>query len=98
MTAPGGTLLASVPFGRRANRGWFRVLDDADVQRLAGAPGWAAVRVRHFRATRDGWRECSSSDAAMAGYNEPHATGDRQTAPPWVAGAEAVALLELTRG
>lgn len=97
VTARGGTLLISVPFGARAHRGWFRVLDEADVRRLAAAPGWTDVCVRYFRSTREGWRECVASDAATAGYNEPIGGPDRHTAPAWVAGAEAVALLEMRR-
>ena len=31
VTGPGGVLLLSVPFGRRDDRGWFRILDAADL-------------------------------------------------------------------
>jgi SAM-dependent methyltransferase len=95
VTAPGGTLLLSVPFGQRSNRGWFRVLDAGEVEQLTSRPGWSKPSVRHFRAQRDGWRECSSVDAKDAGYNEPR--GGERTAPPYVAAAEAVALIEMTR-
>jgi hypothetical protein len=97
VTASGGSLLISVPFGARSNRGWFRILDEADVLRLVGAPGWTDARVRYFRSMREGWRECSASEASTAGYNEPKGSQAQHTAPPWVAGAEAVALLELRR-
>jgi SAM-dependent methyltransferase len=98
VTARGGTLLLSVPFGARSNRGWFRIFDEADVRHLAAVPGWSDARVRYFRAMREGWRECTAAEAATAGYNEPSGAADLQTAPPWVAGAEAVALLEAKRG
>lgn len=99
VTAPGGTALLSVPFGTRSNRGWLRVFDAEDIGDLTRSPGWRVERSRYFRSTREGWRECSMEDAGTAGYNDPHRlgrSGDR-TAPDWVAAAEAVALIELTR-
>jgi hypothetical protein len=95
VTAKGGTLLVSVPYGAKSNRGWFRIFDAADLETFTKAGGWANATVRIFRATRDGWRESAAGDAATAGYNEPR--GGQQSAPAWVFGAEAVALVELTR-
>jgi len=99
VTARGGTLLLSVPFGARSNRGWLRIFDEQDLARLLAAPGWTGARVRFFRAMRDGWRECSADEARTAGYNEaaPSAQAGSQTAPAWVAAAEAVALVEMSR-
>ena len=97
VTMRGGTLLLSVPFGARSDRGWFRVFDAADLDRLIATPGWTGARRRYFRALREGWRECAAEDARTAGYNEPASRPGQQTAPPWVAAAEAVALVELTR-
>ncbi len=97
VTASGGTLLLSVPFGARSNRGWFRIFDEADVGRLTGLAGWTDVRARYFRAYREGWRECAATDAATAGYNEPADRPGQQTAPPFVAAAEAVALVEMKK-
>lgn len=99
VTVPGGTALLSVPFGMRSNRGWLRVFDAEDLHGLTRSPGWRLEQARIFRATRDGWRECHMDDARGDGYNE-HLNRDRagiQTAPAWVAAAEAVALVELTR-
>lgn len=97
VTRQGGSLLLSVPFGKRANRGWFRVYDEADIRQLAASTGWREVSLRVFRATKDGWREVPPSSAADAGYNEPRGGPAVKTAPDWVSGAEAVALLELAR-
>jgi len=97
VTVPGGTLLVSVPFGARSNRGWFRVFDAEDLTRITGSPGWANARLRYFRQTTDGWREGSAEHARSAGYNEPRNRPGQQTAPAWVSGAEAVALVEMTR-
>jgi SAM-dependent methyltransferase len=95
VTRRGGTLLLSVPYGARSNRGWFRIFDADELQQLIARPGWKDRRVRYFRAVRDGWRECQASEASDAGYNEPR--GGQRTAPPFVAAAEAVALVEMTR-
>jgi SAM-dependent methyltransferase len=99
VTAPGGTALLSMPFGKRANRGWLRVFDAEDLDALTRSSGWRVARTRFFRATRDGWRECSMDDARTAGFNDPGRRGrpGAETAPAWVAAAEAVALLELTK-
>lgn len=98
VTKKGGTLLLSVPFGTRSHRGWFRIFDTEDLEALITVPGWQNVRTRFFRATRDGWRESSAVDAESAGYNEPPGRPGQRTAPRWVAAAEAVALVEMTRG
>lgn len=97
VTARGGSLLLSVPFGARSNRGWFRIFDALDLEPLLSLPGWGNVRTRFFRATRDGWRESSAQEAQTAGYNEPPDRNGMRTAPPWVAAAEAVALVEMVR-
>jgi hypothetical protein len=97
VTRRGGTLLVSVPFGTRSNRGWFRIFDSDDVAALTSVPGWGGPKIRVFRSTSDGWRECPAEDAAKAGYNEPASRMGQRNAPSWVEGAEAVALIELTR-
>jgi hypothetical protein len=96
VTRAGGTLLLSVPFGARSNRGWFRIFDREDLERLTSVPGWRSNGPRIFRAGSEGWRETLLDAAADAGYNEPLGHGSR-TAPAWVAAAEAVALVEFTR-
>jgi SAM-dependent methyltransferase len=98
VTRPGGVLFLSVPFGKRDDRGWFRILDAGDLQLLAQSPDWRVDHSRIVRATESGWQECSAADAASAGYNEPQSekSAGRRTAPPWVSAAEAIALVELT--
>jgi hypothetical protein len=92
-----GTLLLSVPFGQRSDRGWFRILDREDLAQLTSVEGWTATSTRVFRALREGWREVAAANAADAGYNEPQNRAGVQTAPPYVAAAEAVALVEMRR-
>ena len=97
VTIRGGTVLLSVPFGARSNRGWFRIFDAQDLEPLMSMSGWSVVRARYFHATREGWRETTAENAQLAGYNEPPGRPGQRTAPPWVAGAEAVALIEMQR-
>lgn len=97
VTAPGGMLLLSVPYGTRSNRGWFRILDAEDLAALTSVSGWSVASERYFRAFREGWRECTAPEAANAGYNEPLNRPGQQTAPPYVGAAEAVALVEMLR-
>lgn len=96
VTRQGGRLLLSVPFGAASNRDWLRVMDHRDLSSVLDHSAWTHVSTRFFRATSSGWRECSRSDVEGAGYNEPANRGQR-TAPPFVAAAEAVALVELVR-
>jgi SAM-dependent methyltransferase len=98
VTRVGGALLLSVPFGKRDDRGWFRIFDADDLAALTDRRGWRTDRTLIYRATADGWRECPSADAATAGYNERRrdARAGSRTAPDWVSAAEAVALVELT--
>lgn len=94
---PGGTLFLSVPFGRRSDRGWMRVLDSDDLAQGLRDSGWRRAETRIYRALREGWRESSEENAHTGGYNEPPDRAGQRTAPPFVAAAEAVALIELTR-
>jgi hypothetical protein len=98
VTQRGGTLFVSVPYGTRSNRDWFRVFNADDLDQLTSAGKWTNVSRRFFRQMREGWRECTADEAKTAGYNEPPGRPGEQTAPGWVAAAEAVALVELTRG
>ena len=97
VTTGNGTLLLSVPYGARSDRGWFRILDQEDLAQLTRIPGWTPMSMRIFRAFREGWREVSALDAADAGYNESAGRPGQQTAPPYVAAAEAVGLVEMRR-
>jgi SAM-dependent methyltransferase len=94
VTRPGGALLVSVPFGARADFGGWRIFDADDLAELMSSAGWTVHETTVFRATREGWRQCSIPDARDAGYNQPR--GGKRTAPDWVSAAEAVALIELT--
>ena len=95
--ARAGTLLISVPYGTPAHHRWWRIYGREDVERTIGAlPGMHAT-MRYFRAYEHGWEEVDAAGAEDAGYNDRH-PGGRRDAPGWVAAAEAVALIEMSRG
>jgi SAM-dependent methyltransferase len=97
VTRVGGVMLLSVPFGKRDDRGWFRILDADDLRQLTDCPGWRTDSTSIHRATAEGWRECSQEDAVNAGYNERGSVHQgKRSAPDFVSAAEAVALVELT--
>ena len=54
--APAGTLLITVPYGRAADHGWFRVFDRDGLQRLLEPAGACDVALRFFYYDR-GWLE-----------------------------------------
>jgi SAM-dependent methyltransferase len=93
--APGGRLLASVPYGRREDHGWFRQLDREGVERLVEAFGGPERRLSVFAYGGRGWRRSDPRAAAEARYHE-HAPGARPP-PDRAAAARAVACLELRR-
>jgi SAM-dependent methyltransferase len=93
---PDGMLLATVPYGAREDHGWFRQLDQADVESLISAARPAHVRVDVYRYTRDGWRTSSLTEAAGARYHDHHA--DRTVPPDRAAAARAVACVRLDLG
>ena len=53
---PGGTLLATVPYGRAADHGWFRVLDRLELRRLLEPAERHDVALRFFYYDQ-GWGE-----------------------------------------
>lgn len=94
---PGGTLLVSVPVGRKEDRGWFRILDLEEIRRCCDHPRWEHASARFFRARENGWREVTAAEVEDAVYNGFPGRGEPRPGPAWVAAAEAVALLELRK-
>jgi SAM-dependent methyltransferase len=91
--APGGRLLATVPYGAREDHGWFRQLDQGGVESLISAARPARTRVDVYRYSRDGWQTSSLTEAAGERYHDHHA--DRTVPPDRAAAARAVACLRL---
>ena len=93
VSAPGGKLLLSVPFGHREDHGWFRQFDADDLADLISASRFSTVKTEIFRYSAAGWQRSSAQDAASCRYRDYH----RDTAPvsDLAAAARAVACLEV---
>lgn len=94
VAAPGGKVLISVPFGRKTQFDWLRILNIDDVDALVGESSWTDVAKRFYRNTGTGWREASAADCASCTYSSPLVGGEMDYRRP---GAHAVAILELTK-
>jgi SAM-dependent methyltransferase len=88
--APGGILLATVPYGRREDHGWFRQFDRAEVDEVVAG---AAVDV--YRYGGGGWQVSSLEAAADEAYHDHHA--DPIVPSDRAAAARAVACLRAPR-
>ncbi len=91
--AAGGTMLVSVPYGRREDHGWFRQLDQEDVERLVAFARPRRHELTVFAYDESGWRKSSPSRAADARYRD--FTADPRPVPDMAAAARAVACLRL---
>jgi SAM-dependent methyltransferase len=67
---PGGRLLATVPYGLREDHGWFRQLDEEQLERMIAAfrPRDRALGV--FRYGAHGWQRSNLRAAADARYQD----------------------------
>jgi len=64
---PGGRLLLTVPFGRRATYAWHRVYDRVALRRLAG--GYQLLSAEYYRRHRDRYVRCQPQDLADASFD-----------------------------
>jgi SAM-dependent methyltransferase len=96
VTAPGGRLLITVPYGVAEDHGWFETLDRAGVEALVEAAAPAEQRVDVFAFGADGWQRSDLDAAAGARYRRAAVEPARVWAPGRAPAAEAVACLELT--
>ena len=94
---PGGTLLVTVPCGEPKDLGWLRIVGTDEIRRYAQLPFWEEASVRFFRSRQDGWREVTAEEAEDATYNGFPGRGEPRPGPEWVAAAECVALVELSK-
>jgi len=65
---PGGTLLATVPYGRETHHGWFQQFGMEMLAELVAGFGPAATDIRFFRYRLEGWREASQEECDDASY------------------------------
>jgi SAM-dependent methyltransferase len=93
VTAPGGRVLLSVPYGAPEDHGWFRQFDQDELEALIAASASPEPRVTVYAYGPGGWRRSSPPKAAGATYHDHHAdpTPDPDRAPA----ARAVACVEL---
>jgi len=92
---PGGTLYASIPYGRSADHGWLQVFDSFAVDTLVKTFSPRRYKELIFRYHPDGWRTSSRDDAFEATYFDVHT--DAAAAPDYAAAARAVCCLELQK-
>ena len=92
---PGGTLLVTVPYGRRMDFEWMRQFDAADLDGLRAAFQPSASKASFYGYRASGWTVGTAESLAAAEYHDVWTAAD--PAPDGAAAARAVACLELTR-
>ena len=65
---PGGTLYATVPFGRARDHGWLQIFDQPGIEDLIGAFGPAACTREYFLYHPEGWRRSTAPEAGDATF------------------------------
>jgi len=100
---PGGTLLATVPFGRFQDLGTARVFDQELVDELVDAFAPATVACWYYRYSDHGWQTAPSEDCSASEYVPWIALPPERRPPTFpvqpdgAVAARAVACLQLTR-
>jgi SAM-dependent methyltransferase len=102
VTRPGGTLLLSVPVGRRAHHGWLQIFDERMLEDALAAFGPTRERdVTRFRYTAEGWTRADAASCADATYAQalraPGGKGSRRIEPDGAVAARAVACVRLVK-
>lgn len=92
---PDGTLLVTVPYGRREDHGWFRQFGREDVDELLGELG-AQAKLTVYAYSPRGWELSSLDKAAEARYHE-HGS-DPKPVLDRAAGARAVVCVRVSLG
>jgi len=91
---PGGNCFISVPFGKRANLGWYQVFDLAMVERIIEIFRPTSHQIDYFGYTRNGWSRQSADGLAGATVYDVH-TG-KGWSDDMAASSRAVACVQLT--
>lgn len=92
---PGGTLLVTVPYGRRMELEWMRQFDAADLDVLRAAFQPSAWTARFYGYGASGWTVGTAESLAAAEYHDVWTAAG--PAADGAAAARAVACLELVR-
>ena len=92
---PGGTLYASVPFGRARTHGFLQIFDQIQIEEMVSAFAPSACSMEYFLYHPDGWRRSTASEACDATFFNIHETKvyDADVA----ASARAVCCFELMK-
>jgi hypothetical protein len=92
VTAPGGHILVTVPYGRREDHGRLRQFDPQDIEKLlAGLGGDPSVAV--FDYSESGWQVSNLDGAAEKRYRDFLA--DPSPVPDRAAAARAVVCVSV---
>ncbi|HEU5213396.1 MAG TPA: glycosyltransferase [Gaiellaceae bacterium] len=70
VTAPGGVVLVTVPFGRREDHGWLRQFDRDDVDELVSGVPARRTSCSIYRYSREGWQVSDFAGAADCEYRD----------------------------
>jgi hypothetical protein len=70
VTAPGGTVLVTLPYGQSEDHGWFRQFDREGIDRLLKAIGAPLVDVAVYAYGEHGWQVSDLDAAAGRRYGE----------------------------
>jgi hypothetical protein len=95
MTAAGGRILLTVPYGRAEDHGWFRQYDEAALRELLGSLEGVESAITVYAYGPNGWRLDSLAGARGARFKDYHS--DQAPAPDLAAAARAVACVRLAR-
>lgn len=94
VTQSGGTLLITVPYGKREDLGWLRQFDKPLVEAAVhGCPGVSHVTTSVYAYSPRGWRLSDLDAAANASYFDMHASDE--PARDGAAAARAIACIVL---
>lgn len=94
VTAPGGKVLVTVPFGLREDHGWFRQLNEADLMDLLAEVPQDRRTVEIFGYDARGWQRRRSTEVADRAYRDVHA--DPRPVADRAAAARAVACVTIS--
>lgn len=92
---PGGTLFLSMPFGKRANHGWFQVFDGEMVDETLAPFEGDSVTQLYFKYEANGWKSATRDECREAEFFDIHAKKVYNDLVQ--AGAGAIVCLEITK-
>lgn len=90
ITAPGGNILITVPFGEPQDLGWLHQFDAEGLERIIEAAAPASSETTIYAYSREGWQLSEAAAAAHLSYYD-----ERECGPDLAVAARAVACLDL---